>query len=55
MFTLLYTPCVAAIATVKRELGSLKGTALMILYQTCFAWVVACLIYQVGRLLSPHW
>jgi len=50
IFTLLYTPCVAAIATVKRELGSVKGTVLLVLYQTGFAWLVAFCLYQIGRL-----
>jgi len=50
VFTLLYTPCVAAIATVRRELGSLKGTFFVILYQTGFAWLVAFCVYHVGRL-----
>jgi ferrous iron transport protein B len=51
VFTLLYTPCVAAVSTVRRELGSLKGTILLVLYQTVFAWLVAFAVYQTGRLL----
>ena len=51
VFTLLYTPCVAAVATVKRELGSLKGTVLLILYQTGFAWLIAFAVYQIGQLI----
>jgi ferrous iron transport protein B len=51
-FTLLYTPCVAAIATVRRELGSLTGTFFVVLYQTGFAWIVAFCVYQAGRLLG---
>jgi ferrous iron transport protein B len=50
VFTLLYTPCVAAVATVKRELGSIKGTIFVILYQTGFAWLVAFCIYRIGSL-----
>ena len=50
VFTLLYTPCVAAVATAKRELGSLKGTIIIMLYQTGLAWLVAFIIYQTGRL-----
>jgi len=50
VFTLLYTPCIAAIAMVKRELGSIKGTVFVILYQTCFAWLAAFCIYQTGSL-----
>ena len=48
VFTLLYTPCVAAVATVRRELDSLKGTFFIVLYQTGFAWLVALVIYQAG-------
>ena len=51
VFTLLYTPCVAAIATVKRELGSIRGTAFVILYQTGIAWVAAYCVYRIGALL----
>jgi ferrous iron transport protein B len=50
VFTLLYTPCVAAVSTVKREFGNLKGMAFVILYQTGFAWIVALCVYQIGRL-----
>jgi ferrous iron transport protein B len=51
VFTLLYTPCVAAIATVKRELGSVKGTIFVILYQTGIAWLAAFFVYRIGLLL----
>ncbi|MDR1069681.1 MAG: ferrous iron transport protein B [Gracilibacteraceae bacterium] len=50
VFTLLYTPCVAAVATVKRELGSLKGTFFVVLYQTSFAWLMGFVVYRLGRL-----
>jgi ferrous iron transport protein B len=50
IFTLLYTPCIAAVATVKRELGSIKGTVFVILYQTGFAWLAAFCFYQIGVL-----
>ena len=52
VFTLLYTPCVAAVATVKREWGSLKGTILVVLFQTGIAWLCAFGVYQVGRLVG---
>jgi len=51
VFTLLYTPCVASIATVRRELGSLKGTIMIIIYQTLIAWFFAFIIYQLGTLI----
>ena len=52
VFTLLYTPCVAAMATIRRELGSLTGTVGIIVYQTGFAWVIAFCVYQLGRLIG---
>jgi len=51
VFTLLYTPCVAAMATVKRELGSLKGAVYIMMYQTGFAWLAAFCFYQIGSLV----
>jgi ferrous iron transport protein B len=50
IFTLLYTPCVAAVAAVKREFGSIKGTVFVILYQTGFAWFASFCFYQIGSL-----
>jgi ferrous iron transport protein B len=50
VFTLLYTPCVAAVAAARRELGSIRGTGFIILYQTGFAWLAALGVYQAGRL-----
>ena len=51
VFTLLYTPCVAAMATVRREIGNLRGTALMIIYQTAFAWLIAFIVFRIGSLI----
>jgi ferrous iron transport protein B len=52
VFILLYTPCVAAVAAIRREFGSIRGTVLIVLYQTGFAWLVATSIFQFGRLLK---
>jgi ferrous iron transport protein B len=52
VFTLLYTPCVAAVATVRRELGSLKGMFFIVVYQTGFAWLMGVFVYQIGSLLG---
>ncbi len=52
VFVLLYMPCVAAFATVARELNSFKWTMFSILFQTGIAWIAAFLIYNVGRLLG---
>lgn len=50
-FTLLYTPCVAAVATIRRELDSTWKTVGVVLMQCVVAWIVALLVYQVGLLL----
>jgi ferrous iron transport protein B len=50
-FTLLYTPCVAAISAVKRELGSGLKAAGVAASQCVIAWVVAFIVYQVAGLL----
>ncbi len=52
VFTLLYTPCVAAIATLKAELGSRLHTAGVIALQCVIAWVCAFIVYNIGLLLG---
>jgi ferrous iron transport protein B len=51
LFTLLYTPCVAAVATIKRELGSRPATVGVVVMQCAVAWLIACLVYQIGGFL----
>lgn len=50
VFTLIYSPCVAAIAAVKREMHSAWAALGVALYQTAVAWVVACIVFQLGSL-----
>ena len=50
VFCLLYTPCVAAIASVKRELGG-KWATLMVIGQCVIAWIAAFAVYQIGMFL----
>ncbi len=52
LFTLLYTPCIVAITTVKKELKSLKTALCMVLLQTSTAWVVAFIFYNFASLFS---
>ncbi len=52
VFTLLYTPCVAAISAVKRELGSGWKAAGVALSQCAVAWVVSFLVYRAALLLA---
>ena len=46
-FSLLYTPCVAAIASVKRELGG-RWAAFVVLWQCAIAWIVAWIVHLIG-------
>ena len=52
VFTLLYTPCVAAIATVKREMGGAKAAGLTVVLQCLIAWIVAFAVHLVGVLFG---
>ena len=51
VFSLLYTPCVAAIASVKRELGG-KWAVYVALWQCLLAWLAALLVRLLGLLLG---
>ena len=51
LFTLLYTPCVAAVATLKKELRSGVATVGVVLMQCVLAWIVAFAAYQIGGVL----
>ena len=51
VFCLLYTPCVAALAAVRRELGSGFKTVLVMLSQCCVAWLVAYAVYLLAGVI----
>ena len=51
VFTLLYTPCVAAVATVKREMGGTKAVGTVVV-QCLIAWVIAFTVHGIGILLG---
>jgi ferrous iron transport protein B len=51
MFILLYFPCVAVVAAVKKESGNWKWALFMVAYTTSIAWIVALLVNQVGNLI----
>ncbi len=51
VFTLLYTPCFAAIAAIRREMGTVRATLGVIALQCGLAWLFSCLVYQVGSLI----
>ena len=50
LFTLLYTPCVAAVATLRRELSSRVQTIGVVAMQCVVAWIVGFVVYQIGGL-----
>lgn len=52
VFTLLYTPCVAAISSIKREMGSKKSAAVVILMQCVIAWTFAFIVRIIGILFG---
>ena len=51
VFTLLYTPCVAAVAAIRREFNSRLATAGVVLMQCTVAWLTAWLVYNIGSWL----
>ena len=52
VFSQLYTPCVTALGTIKKEAGGWKWVGFSAVYQFAIAWVVSLLVYQAGRLLG---
>ena len=51
VFTLLYTPCIAAVATIRREFGSTLKTIGVVLMQCCVAWIAASVVYALIGIL----
>ncbi len=51
VFCLLYVPCMAAVATIKKETESWRLTGIMAVFQLVIAWVMAFLIFQIGSLM----
>ena len=49
-FCLLYTPCAATLATIKRESGTWKWTAQAMVFQLVVAWLVTFVVYRIGLL-----
>ncbi len=52
IFSQLYTPCVTALGTIKKEAGGWKWMGFSAVYMFVIAWVVSLLVYQIGRLLG---
>ncbi len=52
IFILLYVPCVAVLAVVKKETGSWKWSLFLAFYTTSLAWIISFTFYQLGSLLQ---
>ncbi len=50
IFVLVYFPCVAVVAAVKKESGSWKWAAFLVFYTTSLAWLLSFAVYQIGSL-----
>lgn len=52
IFVLLYTPCMAVLAVVKKEMNSWKWPLFMVFYTVIIAWLVAFIVFQGGKLMG---
>ncbi|MFO7964692.1 MAG: ferrous iron transport protein B [Desulfobacterales bacterium] len=52
VFVLLYVPCLAAVAAIRRETGSVKWTLFSVIYSTSLAWIMSFAVYQGGKFLG---
>lgn len=52
LFTLIYFPCIAVIAAIKKEAGSWKWALFTIFYTTALAWLLAFGVYQIGGMMG---
>lgn len=52
VFSLLYTPCLATVGTIKKETGSWGWTLFSVVYSLVIAWIMAFTVYQVGLYLG---
>ncbi|MBU1118852.1 ferrous iron transport protein B [Patescibacteria group bacterium] len=52
LFVLLYVPCIAVVAVIKRETHSYKWPLFLIVYTTAIAWSVSFMVFQIGSLLG---
>lgn len=52
VFVLLYIPCLATVAAIRREAGSIRWMLISLVYSTMLAWVSAFTVYQGGRLIG---
>lgn len=51
LFCLLYIPCIASIAAIRRETGSKLHALFTVIMQLLLAWIVSAIFYQIGRMI----
>jgi ferrous iron transport protein B len=51
IFVLIYFPCIATVAAMKKETGSLKWPIFSLVYSTGAAWLISFAVYQIGRMI----
>ena len=51
LFVLIYLPCIAVIAAIKRESGTWKWAVFTVFYTTLTAWIISFLVYQIGSMV----
>lgn len=49
VFVLIYLPCLATVAAIRRETGSIRWMMFSLVYSSLMAWVLAFVVYQAGR------
>ena len=52
LFILIYPPCIAALAVIRRETGSWKWMLFMFFYENAFAWIACFIFYNIGLALG---
>jgi len=52
VFVLIYTPCLATLAAIRQETGTMKWTLFSVFYEITLAWVLAFVVVQVGRFFT---
>jgi ferrous iron transport protein B len=50
LFVLIYFPCVAVFAAVKKEAGGIKWALFLAIYTTCLAWLISFMVFQIGSI-----
>ena len=52
LFVLIYVPCIAVLAVIRKESGGWKWAIFMAVYTTALAWIIAFGVFQIGSLLA---